>query len=370
MAGVILIHLFSILAYVTLGSSFDDEEGELHYCSSLLYCWGNIISRGLPQGDIGELMAGRLSTSDPKLVWQMAFETIFWIVVITVLMNVIFGIIIDTFGELRTSKEAIKQSMQNTCFVCLVDRFTLDTKGGGFEQHLRHDHNLWHYLFMIVHVREKDTTEHNGWEAYVAQQLQRGDLSFFPRNKSISLAEVKQIEDAERNVFAEQQQAILDSMHDLKKMLLSQEKRIDALMDAQGGWGGMHEGSQSESPTPRAMPRATPRASPRAAVVPQAQRELWPQQARGDEDVSLGQSMDASTRFELIVPPSQPSGAQALALHPAGRGDNLPLPPPPPSPASDAFEQQSYIQRTHNIRQVVTGADLAALSQRRFSGDL
>ena len=84
-------------------------------------------------------------------------------------------------------------------------RFTLDTKGGGFEWHIGHDHNLWHYLFLIVHVREKDETEHNGWEAYVARLLQRGDLSFFPRNNAISLSEVKLQEDAERNVFFDQQ---------------------------------------------------------------------------------------------------------------------------------------------------------------------
>ncbi len=32
----------------------------------------------------------------------MVYEAIFWMVVITVLMNVIFGIIIDTFGKRET----------------------------------------------------------------------------------------------------------------------------------------------------------------------------------------------------------------------------------------------------------------------------
>ena len=56
-------------------------------------------------------------------------------IVVTVLLNVIFGIIIDTFGELRGERAAKKSNMENTCFICSVDRFTFETKGGGFERH-------------------------------------------------------------------------------------------------------------------------------------------------------------------------------------------------------------------------------------------
>ena len=49
---------------------------------------------------------------------------------VTVLLNVIFGIIIDTFSELRSDSLRMLQDMQNTCFICRIDRFTLDTKVG------------------------------------------------------------------------------------------------------------------------------------------------------------------------------------------------------------------------------------------------
>ena len=86
------------------------------------------------------------------------------VVVIVMLINLVLGIIIDTFGELRTAKAASpshshlplpllwtvvlrvititiqaakKYDMENTCFICGLDRFTLDIKGGGFERHIR-----------------------------------------------------------------------------------------------------------------------------------------------------------------------------------------------------------------------------------------
>lgn len=63
--------------------------------------------------------------------------------VITVLLNVIFGIIIDTFGQLRTDAASKRHNMENTCFICGVDRFTFDTQGGGFKRHITEDHNMW-----------------------------------------------------------------------------------------------------------------------------------------------------------------------------------------------------------------------------------
>ena len=50
--------------------------------------------------------------------------------------------------------------------MCGVDRFTLDTKGGGFERHIKEDHYMWNYLYLVVHLREKDATEYNGWEQH------------------------------------------------------------------------------------------------------------------------------------------------------------------------------------------------------------
>ena len=109
----------------------------------------------------------------------------------------IFGIIIDTFGELRGERAAKKSNMENTCFICSVDRFTFETKGGGFERHIRDDHNMWNYLYLMVYLREKDPTEYNGWEQYVADKIKAEDTSFIPSNNAIVLKEFREREEAE-----------------------------------------------------------------------------------------------------------------------------------------------------------------------------
>ena len=96
--------------------------------------------------------------------------------------------------------------MENTCFICGIDRFTFDTRGNGFEQHIRQvrrpascfggpaggkphavylspqDHWMWTYLAMIVHLQEKDRSSYNGWENYVRAKLDDNDPSFLPRH--------------------------------------------------------------------------------------------------------------------------------------------------------------------------------------------
>ncbi len=40
-----------------------------------------------------------------------------------------------------------------------------------FEEHIKSEHNMWHYLYFLVLVRVKDPTEYTGPESYVAQMI-------------------------------------------------------------------------------------------------------------------------------------------------------------------------------------------------------
>ncbi len=57
---------------------------------------------------------------------------------------------------------------QNFLFVIIgLDRSQFDNKAVSFEDHIRHEHNMWHYLYFMVLVRVKDPTEFTGPESYV-----------------------------------------------------------------------------------------------------------------------------------------------------------------------------------------------------------
>ena len=56
----------------------------------------------------------------------MVYTFFFHVMVTTILMNIIFGIIIDTFAELREKEQETEQEIQGRCFICGIERFRFD----------------------------------------------------------------------------------------------------------------------------------------------------------------------------------------------------------------------------------------------------
>lgn len=74
-----------------------------------------------------------------------------------------------------------------------LERKAFDNKHVTFEEHIRTEHNMWHYLFFIVLLKVKDPTEFTGPESYVHEMVKERCLDWFPRLRAISLA----VEDVE-----------------------------------------------------------------------------------------------------------------------------------------------------------------------------
>ena len=52
-----------------------------------------------------------------------------------------------------------------------LERDKFDNKTVTFEEHIKEEHNMWHYLFFVVLVKVKDSTEYTGPESYVAEMI-------------------------------------------------------------------------------------------------------------------------------------------------------------------------------------------------------
>ena len=67
----------------------------------------------------------------------------FYVVLIIIVLNLIFGVIIDTFGDLRAEKNEREFVLRNNCFICGLERSRFDNKSVTFEEHSEQEHNLW-----------------------------------------------------------------------------------------------------------------------------------------------------------------------------------------------------------------------------------
>uniref|UniRef100_A0A8C8EHB9 Inositol 1,4,5-trisphosphate receptor n=1 Tax=Oncorhynchus tshawytscha TaxID=74940 RepID=A0A8C8EHB9_ONCTS len=185
-------------------------EDKERSCDSLLMCIVTVLSHGLRSGGgVGDVLR-KPSKEEPLFAGRVIYDLLFFFLVIIIVLNLIFGVIIDTFADLRSEKQKKEEVLKTTCFICGLERDKFDNKTVTFEEHIKVEHNMWHYLFFIVLVKVKDSTEYTGPESYVAEMIREHNLDWFPRMRAMSL--VCSDADGEQNEIRSLQEKLESTM--------------------------------------------------------------------------------------------------------------------------------------------------------------
>ena len=136
-------------------------------------------------------------------------DYLYFLLVLVVLLNIVFGIIIDTFSELRGDKNERVAKTVGFCFICGWEKLKFDqvtnihneahvhycaqahthTKpsclntqadssgSSGFKLHIDNDHNMWNYLYFIIFIWQQDKDDDDGLELFVRTQIANDDIS-------------------------------------------------------------------------------------------------------------------------------------------------------------------------------------------------
>ena len=192
-------------------------EKQPESCGTLAMCFIVAFEWGLRTGDVGEAMV-ELTQDDPRRYLQFIYTVLYFLLVSTILLNVIFGIIVDAFGELRDSQDALKMQILNECFICQHPRqkFEDPKVKTSFHTHIKEQHNICdnpplpspprkpsrpaahspqrrggmhtgHYIAFIIAISLKPTTELTGTEQYVIDELKNNRMDWFPALRSLEL---------------------------------------------------------------------------------------------------------------------------------------------------------------------------------------
>jgi hypothetical protein len=104
--GYLIMYVYAIFCFEYFFSNF---TGDKQFCNSLGHCFTQIISIGFTNGQgIADMMENEEYSIEnlKKFYGRLILVITFFIIVNTVLMNIIFGVIVDTFGELRDKMQA------------------------------------------------------------------------------------------------------------------------------------------------------------------------------------------------------------------------------------------------------------------------
>ena len=68
--------------------------------------------------------------------------------------NIVKGIVLDTFNDIKDSKEFREQDESEICFICGFDQkvFARAIDRDAFPQHIEFDHNVWNYIYYMIFI--------------------------------------------------------------------------------------------------------------------------------------------------------------------------------------------------------------------------
>uniref|UniRef100_A0A8C5JT15 Inositol 1,4,5-trisphosphate receptor n=1 Tax=Junco hyemalis TaxID=40217 RepID=A0A8C5JT15_JUNHY len=230
--GTLHAHLGVCSAAPTALEEAEPEQWE-RACDTLLMCIVTVLNHGLRNGGgVGDIL--RKPSKDESLFpARVVYDLLFFFIVIIIVLNLIFGVIIDTFADLRSEKQKKEEILKTTCFICGLERDKFDNKTVSFEEHIKYEHNMWNYLYFIVLVRVKNKTDYTGPESYVAQMIKNKNLDWFPRMRAMSLVsnegegeqnEIRNLQD-KLNTTMKLVSHLTSQLNELKEQMTEQRKR-------------------------------------------------------------------------------------------------------------------------------------------------
>lgn len=238
MLASIVVYIFSVLIFEQYAHQFDyegdeedgdygnrtevldyeDEDGYLEDCRSLKRCFAVTAMYGMRlSGGIGDILTHTWSA-------RLWVDFLYFFIVLIVLLNVVFGVIVDTFSDLRSRKKERLRSTLANCFICGLDNMTFDRIApGGFRRHIHEDHYMWNYLNFIIFIWLQDRDEDDGLEQNVREQIAKNDIAWFPIGHAICLTD--------ENPEATMSEKISDLQASIERTMAANEKRLTSIID-------------------------------------------------------------------------------------------------------------------------------------------
>ncbi|CAL1526674.1 unnamed protein product [Lymnaea stagnalis] len=186
--GFVVIYIYALIGFALLRVYFQNESSL--YCSTLWQCTVTVIRFGLI-GDMFEEIRENPAGNSFSNFWPLViYHVSFFIFITTIGLNIIFGIIVDTFSELRDLKWRAESDMKDTCFICSRNSYDFEHHGRGFDHHVALEHSMWAYVYFILHLDDIKASDYTALELYVAKLMEKENYEFMPLNRALCLSSI------------------------------------------------------------------------------------------------------------------------------------------------------------------------------------
>lgn len=196
----ILIYEYAVLGYYFFWRWFVDAKPEDsfsvgNYCDSLYMCYITVFDQTNKEpGGIGSHLDFFNENALFEDSYRALYDITFRLVVPIIMLSIVKGIIVDTFGALRELEQDKTTDMESRCFICGIERDSFDKiQTKTFVEHIKESHNMWDYVHFLTFINQKSKTELTGEEYYVYNHYVRGKYQWIPNKMCL------EIDDTEEN---------------------------------------------------------------------------------------------------------------------------------------------------------------------------
>ena len=158
-------------------------------CPNLAYCFVQFVDVGLRSSDIVDAAFDEVTWEDgfEAYMWRVMYGLFFFLLVGVILFNIVAGIIIDKFSEMREEQERRSNFFKTTNIISGLTTNQCEEKDISFDDLNDREQNEWQYVFLLAHLKDKRPEEFSGAEEMIFSCFNCNDFSWLPHNTSCGL---------------------------------------------------------------------------------------------------------------------------------------------------------------------------------------
>ena len=210
-------------------------------CTDLYNCFIYVLDYGIRNGGgIGEQFVGSTPGDWGTFIGKFAIEMSFFFIIKLMFLNVIFSIIVGTFGQLLRQRNERNLDFKNVCFVCGYTRIDFAKAGQNFDKHIQKDHDPWLYVNYMYYQKEKKFSKYDfsGLEQSIWNQFICLGTDWLPIGKTMALGVISKDDDLkklngmiekliESNAqISEDNQSLIQDNKTIKEMIKAIEQKM------------------------------------------------------------------------------------------------------------------------------------------------
>jgi hypothetical protein len=190
---LILIFFYSNIGFFFLYSEFEvdsDKGNQINICNTLLECVITYFNEGVrSSGGIGDILT--MKSYESKSYWmRWTTDMVFYITVSLLLLNMVNGVIVSTFSQIREENQEKEEDIKNKCYICNINRVEFEKRKVSFDYHQKVEHNSLIYIKFLIHLKLISPKDLDADQSFIIGCLLKRDVCCFPVKRSMSIGSI------------------------------------------------------------------------------------------------------------------------------------------------------------------------------------